>query len=98
MIQETTQASSKKKYGYSVEIGPVKKTNRPSGMPFEGTFQTTPIKMAIKEIELNPFTKSSNTKAIQTRKLDKKSEKRTLASRKKARPAHSNSDSGSDLD
>lgn len=60
MIQETTRASAKKKYGYSVEIGPVKKSNRPTGMPFEGTFQTTPTKMAIEDIEsMKPSTKSS---------------------------------------
>jgi hypothetical protein len=99
MIQETTRASSNKKYGYSVEIGPVKKTNRPSGMPFEGTFQTTPTKMAIEEIErMRPSTRSLKTEAIQTRKPDKKIEERTLASRRKARPADSNSDFGSDSD
>jgi hypothetical protein len=64
MIQETTRASAKKKYGYSVEIGPVKKSNRPTDKPFEGTFQSTPTKMAIEEIErTKPSTKSSKTKA-----------------------------------
>jgi hypothetical protein len=51
MIQETTRGSTNKKYGYSVEIGPVKKSNRPTGLSFEGTFQSTATKMEIEDIE-----------------------------------------------
>jgi hypothetical protein len=99
MIQETTRASAKKKYGYSVEIGPVKKSNRPTDMPFEGTFQSTPTKMAIEEIErTKPSTKSSKTKATQTRKPGKKNVTKTPAAKKKAESIDSNSDSGSESD
>jgi hypothetical protein len=96
LIQETTRGSLNKKFGYSVEIGPVKKCNRPTGLPFEGTFQSTATKMEIKDIENIKSPKKSPKTIRATQKPKNKIAGKKRASAKKAEAVDSNSNSDSD--
>jgi hypothetical protein len=96
LIQETTRGSLNKKYGYSVEIGSVKKSNRPTGLPFEGTFQSLATKMEVKDIE----SMSSSKKVSKSIKATQKpkpiiARKKSAPAKKAAESVDSNSDSDS---
>ena len=96
MIQETTRGSTNKKYEYSVEIGPVKRSNRPTGLPFEGTFQSTARKMEIEDIESMKSPKKSSKTIKATQKPKNKIVGKKPAPAKKAELVDSSSDSDSD--
>jgi hypothetical protein len=96
LIQETTRGSTIKKYGYSVEIGPVKNCNRPTGLPFKGTFQSTATKMEIEDIESMKSPKKSSKSIKATQKPKAKIVGKNPARKDKAESVDSNSDSESD--
>jgi hypothetical protein len=74
LLQETTRGSAKKQFDYEVKVSPIKKCERPVGLPFEGTFSTSATKVPVKElVEMH----ASASKAKKKCKASSKASKQT---------------------